>query len=304
MFTNSYLNYCDISDRHKKAIGYTLGSCVAEFTVSPVYMVKTIYQTSEPPKTISEIVKEIYNIKGIKGFYNAIYTAIFSKILSSSLKFLIYNELKHIRGTQNNDLKNNIINGCICGISASTVVHPVDVLTNRLQRFKKLHIGILKRKTLYGGFSQTIIKNLTLYSILFPLFDYNKTITNNNILLSSVMTCCVSSTVLQPIEYLRTRLMAGQHNEVKDIIKTFNIKTQQIEDKPVKHLFLRHYEGIMYNLKNRIQDQLISPKHRIVRKKFQTNEFVLEEIEKIEKMKSPFIIPIAGNLPGIGRRSA
>lgn len=268
MFANSYLNYRDISDRHKKVIGYTFGSCVAEFVVSPIYMVKTRYQTCDlpiinksvkltyetndinklneiikeiyhadkprtvgeligtmdKPQTINEIAKEIYNTKGIRGFYNAIYTAIFAKILSSSLKFLIYNELKHIRGTQNNDLKNNIINGCICGISSSAVVHPMDVLTNRLQRFKKLRIDILERKTLYAGFSQTIIKNLTLYSILFPLFDYNKTLTNDDILLSCVMTCCVSSTVLQPIEYLRTRLMAKQHIEVRHIFETRNYK--------------------------------------------------------------------------------
>lgn len=49
----------------------------------------------------------------------------------------------------------------------------------------------------------------------------------------------------------------------------------------------------MYNLKNRIQDQLISPGHRVVRKKFYGN-YILEEIESVEKMKSPFIIPISG----------
>ncbi|MFH0779485.1 MAG: anaerobic ribonucleoside-triphosphate reductase [Parcubacteria group bacterium] len=79
-----------------------------------------------------------------------------------------------------------------------------------------------------------------------------------------------------------------------DLIKTYNVKNGKIENKPVKKLFSRHYEGIMYNLKNRIQDQLISPSHRVVRKKFQSEEFVLEPIEDIVKMKSPFIIPIAG----------
>jgi anaerobic ribonucleoside-triphosphate reductase len=85
------------------------------------------------------------------------------------------------------------------------------------------------------------------------------------------------------------------HNELSkgDIIKTFNIKNGKIEDKPINNLFARHYEGEMYNLKNRIQNQLISPKHRIVRKKF-SGGYVLEEVEKVDKMKSPFIIPVAG----------
>jgi len=82
--------------------------------------------------------------------------------------------------------------------------------------------------------------------------------------------------------------------EKGDLIKTFNVKKNMIEDKPIKKMFSREYEGVMYNLKNRIQDQLISPGHRIVRKKFQTDKWVLEDVEEVVKMKSPFIVPISG----------
>ena len=88
------------------------------------------------------------------------------------------------------------------------------------------------------------------------------------------------------------------YNDLKvgDIIKTFNVNTGKIEDLPIKKLFVREYTGKMYNLKNRIQDQLISPKHRVVRKVFNTkNKFVLEEIEDIKKYKSDIVIPIAGD---------
>jgi len=86
------------------------------------------------------------------------------------------------------------------------------------------------------------------------------------------------------------------HNDLKkgDVIKTFNLEKGVIENKPIKKLFAREYKGVMYNLKNRIQDQLISPGHRIVRKKFQTQNYVLEEVEDVKKMKSPFIIPVSG----------
>jgi len=84
------------------------------------------------------------------------------------------------------------------------------------------------------------------------------------------------------------------YNEIREgsIIKTFNIKTKRIENQRVTNVFKRYYKGIMYNLKNRIQDQLVSPKHKVVRKKFQTDEYILESIEEIMKLKSPFIIPI------------
>jgi len=86
------------------------------------------------------------------------------------------------------------------------------------------------------------------------------------------------------------------HEDVKegDEIKTFNLNTGEIEDKKVLKMFKRDYKGEMYNLKNRIQDQLISPEHRVVRKAFNSNNFVLESIEDVSKLKSPFIIPIAG----------
>ncbi|OYT35280.1 MAG: hypothetical protein B6U87_00520 [Candidatus Aenigmarchaeota archaeon ex4484_52] len=82
---------------------------------------------------------------------------------------------------------------------------------------------------------------------------------------------------------------------IGDKIKTFNISKKIIEDNVVNNVFKKKYKGIMYNLKNQIQDQLISPEHRVVRKKFQSNEYVLEPIEEVIKLKSPVIIPISEN---------
>jgi len=88
----------------------------------------------------------------------------------------------------------------------------------------------------------------------------------------------------------------ARYDEIKrgSIIKTFNVKTGKIENQRVRRVFKKHYKGIMYNLKNHVQDQLISPKHRVVRKNFQTSAYILEPIEDVIKLKSPFIIPIAG----------
>jgi len=87
-----------------------------------------------------------------------------------------------------------------------------------------------------------------------------------------------------------------RYNEIKkgDIIKTFNIQSKKIENQKVNKVFAKYYEGEMYNLKNRIQDQLISPHHRVVRKIFQSDKYILEPIENVIALKSPFIIPIAG----------
>jgi len=82
------------------------------------------------------------------------------------------------------------------------------------------------------------------------------------------------------------------YREVKKgmVIKTFNLQKGRIEDKRVKSVFKRKYSGIMYRLKNRIQDQLISPRHRVVRKEVSTGDWVMEPIEKvIEKDVRPTI---------------
>jgi len=85
-----------------------------------------------------------------------------------------------------------------------------------------------------------------------------------------------------------------KYNEVKrgDTIATFNVDKGFIEYLPVNHVFARKYKGKMYNLKNRISDQLISPEHRVVRKKFYSDGYVLETIEKVKELKSPFIVPV------------
>ncbi len=95
-----------------------------------------------------------------------------------------------------------------------------------------------------------------------------------------------------------------KYDEVKegDVIATFNMEKGFIEYLPVKHLFAREYKGIMYNLKNRISDQLISPEHRIVRKKFGSEQYVMEKIEDTIELKSPFLVPVGseGNVNGAG----
>jgi len=79
-----------------------------------------------------------------------------------------------------------------------------------------------------------------------------------------------------------------------DEIYTFNLEKGTLEKKNVNHVFAREYEGVMYNLKNRSQDQLISPRHRIVRQVFNTDRYKLEPIEEAVEFMSPISIPVKG----------
>lgn len=195
--------------RHYPTIGYAIGSCIAEFSTLPIFAIKTNYQTTTN-KSVKQIIKNIYSQYGIFGFYNAIFSAILSRVTSAFLKYFMYNEIKYYRQTSDNDLVNNMINGCLAGIICSFAVHPIDVMTNHLQRFKKIDTNIFHYKVLYAGFSQTLLRNFILYSFLFSVFDYSKCITNNNMILSCMITTTISTSILQPVDYLRTILMAQQ----------------------------------------------------------------------------------------------
>jgi hypothetical protein len=198
-------------ERYKKAAFFAFGNIAAEIISQPLYSIKTNYQTSNN-KSITNAAKKIYNTKGIFGFYNAISTAIFARIVSAFIKFLIYGELKYYRNTRDDDILNNMLNGVLCGSISSIFVHPIDTVTNNLQRFKNIKTINFSIKMLYGGFSQTLLRNAMLYSILFPLFDYCNHMTNN-VILACIMTSLTSSTILQPVEYIRTRYMAGMYEK-------------------------------------------------------------------------------------------
>ena len=82
--------------------------------------------------------------------------------------------------------------------------------------------------------------------------------------------------------------------KVGDIIYTFNLETHEIEMKTVKDIFVRKYQGKMYNLRNRTQNQLVSPHHRVVRQVFNSKRYKMQEIEDLLTFKSPISVPVVG----------
>jgi len=84
--------------------------------------------------------------------------------------------------------------------------------------------------------------------------------------------------------------------ELNDLVATFNVDNQHIEYNIIQRLFREEYNGMMYNLKNRITDQMVSPRHRIIHKKFNSdNDWVVNPIEKCCEFKSGVIIPVGSN---------
>ncbi len=86
--------------------------------------------------------------------------------------------------------------------------------------------------------------------------------------------------------------------EVGEKIATFDWRENRLEYLEPLAMKAYDFEGEMYVLRNRTQEQWITPGHKVVRKIFNTKDrWVLEEIEQVAQLKSPVIVPTAWETP-------
>ncbi len=200
----------------------TIGVIFAEFLTLPICTLKTVYQTQlDKNLSIKNTALEIYKTRGIKGFYSASASSILSQTLSTVSKYGFYQMIKNYRNTKENDLLNNSVNGALGGILGSLISHPVDVYKNYRQRNDSNYWNHLKKntiKTIYKGYSQTFIKNIVLYSSLYPIYDFYKSKFNNS-LISSPLTTLTITLYLQPIDYFKVNIMAGNKINIRNCYK-------------------------------------------------------------------------------------
>lgn len=210
LFISLCMNFIKKMEKHNKdTLCYLFGTCFAELITNPIYTINTNYQTNK--KNIKNTIYDIYKNKKIFGFYNSTGYAILSRLTSSGIKYNIYQNLKICRNTQNHDLFNNMLNSSIAGCVGGVISHPFDVCVNYVQRGEKIIIG----RNLFSGLSITILRNFILYSLLFSMYDFVKHKTNN-IYCACLITSSITTSIITPIEYIRTNIMTGKNN-YKDI---------------------------------------------------------------------------------------
>lgn len=184
---------------------------VAETITIPICTVKTVYQVDRS-KNIRETIKYIHNRRGWIGFYNGVPPAIMSQTISTTSKYLMYELIKDYRGTCENDILNNCLNGVMGGLVGSVIAHPFDVLKNYRQMGKMFNkdLKIVGPKLFYRGYSQTINKNVMLYSMLYPTYDFHRS-RGCGSMESSIYTSLMTTCILHPIDFFKTRRMAGEN---------------------------------------------------------------------------------------------
>lgn len=175
-----------------------LGSLFAECITLPICTIKTNYQNTSS-NSITDTTKKIYNSLGYKGFYRASLPALLSQTCGSSMKYSLY------RYFENKQLPytNKIINSVLSGLMVSILIHPLDVIKVRYQMGDTLHI-----KNLYKGYSKNMAKIIVGSSLYMPIYDWSNYYFDNSFK-ASLFSAVVSTTLLHPIDYLKTRQMYG-----------------------------------------------------------------------------------------------
>jgi hypothetical protein len=185
-----------------------VGTLCAELATLPICTIKTVYQNSTQTTKPSDVVLQIYrNHAGVRGFFQASVPAVLSQVISTASKYHFYHMFKSIRQTNAEDLVSNSLNGMAGGLLGSVLTHPIDVWKNHIQRGQRFpwQKGM---RIWYQGYTGSIAKNIVLYSCLFPIYDYYKLRIEHQAI-AAVATTLTCSLLVQPVDYYKTVLMAG-----------------------------------------------------------------------------------------------
>lgn len=211
----------------------SIATGIAEILTLPICTIKTNYQTTKN-NSIINTAKDIYIKNGIKGFYNASVPAIIGQIISTTTKYTMYEYLKNNKVLEINNNEINLIkNGIISGVISTLLTHPCDIIRVSLQLNNNLVKEIKENgiKIFYRGYSKTLSKVILGSSLFFPLNDILKTKIENPIL-TSFTAGFISATILQPIDYMKTRHLAGKNpfvgSSIKNYYKGYNLNLLRI----------------------------------------------------------------------------
>lgn len=190
---------------------------IAEFATLPICTVKTNFQNIKDMKarpSILQVAKTIYTHRGISGFYAASYPAITGQMFSTASKYTMY---RYFDTNPAYPIKNKFVNGFTAGVISSIFTHPMDVIKVHKQMTQwSQFLEDFRVNLLYRGYSKTFAKIAVSSTIFFPLYDTVKMKMikmEGNAAASTITASAISGSIacviMHPIDYLKTRHMAG-----------------------------------------------------------------------------------------------
>lgn len=200
---------------YQDATNAIVGTAAAELATVPLCTVKTNYQNGGTmTMSARDVAKQMYLRGGFRAFYAASLPAIVGQVFSTTSKWTLYRFFQdHVAIFPREYVSaNTMANGVASGVLTTLITHPMDVV--------KIHwqMGVsYPRNSLYRGYSKTFTKVALASSLFFPLNDiFKRSLSESGMSLSqqtmwaSSGAAVVSTIVMHPVDYLKTRHIFGQ----------------------------------------------------------------------------------------------
>lgn len=179
---------------------------ISETIMLPITTIKTVYQTSKR-NSIFDTAIHIYQTRSIRGFYRSFFASVLSQTTATSIKYVIYSKIKN----DDKHLWKNMLCGIFSGFVSCSIVHPINIVKQHQERGLSF-LNRLKEhgpRIFYRGYCRALLLS-TLLTLSFPIYDYLRTHVNNTTL-AAASSSIIITTLLQPIDYLKIRGMAGKN---------------------------------------------------------------------------------------------
>ena len=182
-----------------------LSTGIAELITLPICTIKTYYQSSRNNISLYDTISEIYNSRGIIGFYKASIPAFSAQVFSSTSKIYLYTYF-----TNTETLKDYYkTSGILSAILTSIVTHPIDICRITLQNGYTLD----KIPFIYQGWSQSFYKSIiggaTFLPIRSMLKENYKSLKSYEI---NFLSAIISTIIIHPFDFFKTYIIANGNN--------------------------------------------------------------------------------------------
>jgi hypothetical protein len=195
---------------HRDLIHSAIATGVAELATLPICTLKTNYQNTNAI-SIPNTIRYIYRQGGLRAFYKASLPALGSQVISTSSKYTLYRYFQTLHLPSSRDPLPNFVCGFMGGLLSTLITHPLDVIKIHLQ-MRTPFLSELKRYgpyVFYRGYSKTFGKIGISSMMFFPLYDWCQTNVHSPIV-ASMISATISTTIMTPIDYLKTRHIYNQ----------------------------------------------------------------------------------------------
>lgn len=188
----------------KRFTAITSAALIAELITLPICVVKTNYQNAclKHPTTINQTIKNMITNSGFRVFWSATGPALFSQMLSISIKYVLYKEIYQ-------KINNSLLAGLSTGIIASLVTHPIDLIkvNKQMQTAFLPKLRATGPKIFYQGYSKTFLKYSVGGICFLPIRDTLTPHIGNG--LASFSSAVISTIITQPFDYMKIRQTYG-----------------------------------------------------------------------------------------------